>query len=181
MDICTLGHATDIRELLGEEEFGRIAATSKDHSRWVENLARFREERKQRLREVERMQREDSASTWTRLCRVERLVQFLLVDSRWPRWEKLDKFTASRRLRNKYTADDVKKAFEMLRDKGIVEYEVLRRPRGMHNVVIQKRAWSQITAHECGEAARFLRKLGVHRDAFESETRLVVEASGSVG
>ena len=65
MDICTLGHATDLRELLGEEEFGRIAATSKVHSRWVENLARFREERKQRLREVERMQREDSTSTWT--------------------------------------------------------------------------------------------------------------------
>ena len=65
MDICTLGHATDLRELLGEEEFGRIAATSKVHSRWVENLARFRKERKQRLREVERMQREDSTSTWT--------------------------------------------------------------------------------------------------------------------
>ena len=65
MDICTLGHATDLRELFGEEEFGRIAATSKVHARWVENLARWKKERKQRLREVERMQREDSTSTWT--------------------------------------------------------------------------------------------------------------------
>ena len=114
-----------------------------------------------------------------RLSEIERLVRHLLVD--WRRWEKLENFTASRHLRNKYSAEEVKLAFEMLRDKGIVEYEPLRRSRGTHNVVIQKRAWSQITAHECGEAARFLRKLGVHRDAFESETRLVVEASGSVG
>ena len=76
-------------------------------------------------------------------------------------------FTATRNGRNKYTSDHVKKAFEMLRDKGIVKLESSHRSRGKAKMTIHKREWSQITADESGEAAIFLKRLGVNRDCFE--------------
>ena len=76
-------------------------------------------------------------------------------------------FAATRNVRNKFTSDQVKKAFELLRDKGIVTLESSPRSRGKAKMTIHKREWSQITADESGEAAKFLQKLRVTRDAFE--------------
>ena len=76
-------------------------------------------------------------------------------------------FTATRNVRTKFSSDQVRKAFEMLRDKGIVTLEFSHLSRGKAKMTIKKREWSQITADEGGEAAKFLKRLRVNRACFE--------------
>ena len=104
-------------------------------------------------------------SASARLNDIERVVRYLLVDLRG--WVTLVNFTATRNVRNKFTSDQVKKAFEMLRDKGIVKLESSHRSRGKAKMTTKKRQWSEITADEGGEAAKFLKRLRVNRDCFE--------------
>ena len=104
------------------------------------------------------------SNSWI-LNEIERVVRYLLVD--WRGWETLEIFAATRHVRNKWTSDDVKKAFEMLRDKEIVTLVSSRRARGKPKMSIKKREWSQITADEGGEPAKFLKRLRVNRDCFE--------------
>ena len=104
-------------------------------------------------------------SSNTGLDAAERLAKYLLAEYRG--WTELEKFAVARTVRNKFTATDVKQCFELLKEKNIVELQILQRTRGPAQLSIRKRSWEQITSDESGVARTFLKKLRVNRDAFE--------------
>ena len=83
-------------------------------------------------------------------------------------------------VRNKYGAEVVHEAFELLTVHGIVDVDAQRRPHGRAKTSIKKRTWLQITSDASGRPTAFLEKLRVDRDAFESEKRLLIAARGPV-
>ena len=98
------------------------------------------------------------------LTEAERLTRHLLVDIE--EWHSLERFRASRLVRNKFGAGCVRLAFRLLAENGIVDvHNQPTRTRNRPVTTIMKRPWSRIDSDPKGR--RFLKRLRVNRDAFE--------------
>ena len=93
----------------------------------------------------------------------ERLIRHLLVNIRG--WHLLENFKAARMVRNRFGADSVRLAFDLLAENGIVDIQHYPRQRGRALMTIMKRPWSRIESDPKGR--RFLKRLQVNRDAFD--------------